>query len=163
MNFETVKGKLEKGLYENTDQFARDVRILFSNAKVFYPMKHEIHRIAMKLSALFEAKWKTLEETWKAEKEKEKPQPKPKPKENVTEATVKKRKAFSDVESLAKEAHGNLQIKKERETTRMIVEQIRRTIFIDDGLKSFEELEQLCCHSLENHSNKESPLKQILG
>jgi len=69
MEFDTVKLKLEKGLYITTDQFASDVRIIFCNAKKLHPISHKIQRIAMKLSELFEMKWKSLEERWAAERQ----------------------------------------------------------------------------------------------
>ena len=53
MDLESVKWKLEKGLYMATDQFAADIRLVFSSAMLYYPPRHEVHRIAVKLSELF--------------------------------------------------------------------------------------------------------------
>ncbi|XP_057450560.1 uncharacterized protein LOC130742469 [Lotus japonicus] len=120
MDFETVLHKLDKGFYANPDQFAGDVRILFCNAMLYYPANHEIHRIAEKLSDLFEFKWKSMENLCAAETEREKAEqqkPKRKPKE-------------------------------ERGAARMRVQQTKRTVFLDENLNSFKELEKLCGYSL---------------
>ena len=248
---ETIKWKLEKGLYKKTDEFAGDIRILFCNAMLHYPKKHQVHKIAAKLSELFETKWKSLEEKWDAEKEKAKGgDEKRKPLERVKDVCVgvkacgsvthkvgKKRKlsneeknmyldsstcrGSSKVSTLKKEkdlvqqrmtpsdpelpigeakkhfldsiltsqssllcgkvdlerkkrmksAEANylfscsvdLQRKnKEREAARMMLQRTERTVFIDDNLDSFEELERLCGCSLAD-CRMINPLKEILG
>jgi hypothetical protein len=234
MDFESIKLKLEKGLYLTTDQFASDVRSVFYNAIVLHRVSRNIQRIAMKLSELFEMKWKYLEEKWEAEKEKnkeEKPTAKTKEKEIVTkvcgsvsyrarnnkrkfefdiseenkcsnfvqeppfhtkkakklveEATffdakfVTKNKVIDTIIIKPKKEHVvdsilaaqsklcgccndfSLERKKQRKAAELTVRNIVRTVFIDDNLDSFKELERLCGHSLQDY--KVDPLKTFVG
>lgn len=62
IDLDSVKCKLDNGLYINPNQFANDIRDMFSHAMLHYPVRHEIHKITLKLSELFEMKWKALEE-----------------------------------------------------------------------------------------------------
>ncbi|KAL5100564.1 hypothetical protein RYX36_004891 [Vicia faba] len=54
-------------LYAAPDEFASDMRLVFSNAMLMYPPRHHIHQIAKKFSDNFEHKWKSLKATWKLE------------------------------------------------------------------------------------------------
>ncbi|KAL5079902.1 hypothetical protein RYX36_008323 [Vicia faba] len=54
-------------LYATPDEFASDMRLVFSNAMLMYPPRHHIHQIAIKFSDNFEHKWKSLKATWKLE------------------------------------------------------------------------------------------------
>ncbi|XP_057450774.1 transcription factor GTE9-like [Lotus japonicus] len=144
MDFETVKHKLDKGLYASPDQFAGDLRILFCNAMVYYPPNHEIHRIADKLSDFFEFKWKSMENLWAAETEREKEREKAeqeKPKRKPLQTVVVARDRGGRKRKLSNE-------KEEREDARMRVQKMRRTVFLDENLNSFKELEKLCGYSL---------------
>jgi len=199
MEFETVKLKLEKGLYLTTDQFASDVRIIFCNANKLHHMSHTIQRIAKKLSELFEMKWKSLEERWAAERQNNKEENITevchisKGKENVTKvcgsmscsARTKRKFEFEEkkcpnsVEKKVKKQHvvdsildaqsnmfgcnnGSLERKKQREAAKLMIQSIKRTAFIDDNLLSYNELENLCGHSLQD-CNKLNPLKTFVG
>jgi hypothetical protein len=232
MDFESIKLKLEKGLYLTTDQFASDVRSVFYNAIVLHRVSRDIQRIAMKLSELFEMKWKYFEEKWEAEKEKNKEEkPTAKAKEIVTkvcgsvsyrarnnkrkfefdiseenkcsnfvqeppfhtkkatklveEATffdakfVTKNKVIDTITIKPKKEHVvdsilaaqskvfsccndfSLERKKQRKAAELTVQNIVRTVFIDDNLDYFKELERLCGHSLQDY--KVDPLKTFVG
>ncbi|CAK8536899.1 unnamed protein product [Lathyrus sativus] len=54
-------------LYATPDEFASDIRLVFSNAMRMYPPRNHIYRIAKKFSENFELKWKSLKDTWKLE------------------------------------------------------------------------------------------------
>ncbi|PNX84932.1 global transcription factor group, partial [Trifolium pratense] len=230
MDFESIKLKLEKGLYLTTDEFASDVRIVFYNATVLHRVSRSIQRIAMKLSELFEMKWKYLEEKWETEKEKNKEEKSTaKPKETVTtvcgsvsytarnnkrkfELDISKKSSNIDAKLSAKKAKKqhvteettffdakfvakkvvmdtttikpkkehvvdsilasqsklfgccndvSLERKKQRKVAELTVRNIVQTVFIDDNLDSFKELERLCGHSLQDY--KLNPLKKFVG
>ncbi|KAL5074570.1 hypothetical protein RYX36_013554 [Vicia faba] len=57
----------EMRLYATPDDFASDMRLVFSNAMQMYPPRHHIHQIAKKFSDNFEHKWKPLKDIWKLE------------------------------------------------------------------------------------------------
>jgi Bromodomain len=67
MDLGTVKEKLLKGRYACPSQFAEDVRLTFTNAMVYNPPKNEVHFMAMKLSRLFDMRWKLLQNEWAGE------------------------------------------------------------------------------------------------
>ncbi|XP_050902560.1 transcription factor GTE3, chloroplastic-like [Lathyrus oleraceus] len=54
-------------LYATEDEFASDMRLVFSNAMVMYPPRNHIYQIAKKFSDTFEHKWKSLKNTWELE------------------------------------------------------------------------------------------------
>ncbi|XP_057760176.1 uncharacterized protein LOC130980524 [Arachis stenosperma] len=179
MDLERVQRKLRNNLYNKTDQFAADIRAVFRNVMSQYPSGHEVHGTAAKLSDLFETKWKNLEGRWLAEKEnkleKEAPKPNSKPlKSNVGE----KRKQFSGSDLSIAIAKAKLILEKkknneaaqqnrvclQRKKQREMMQKMERTIFFDDTFKSFQDLENLCGHSLTRYCTKENPLlKNLTG
>ncbi|XP_050909386.1 transcription factor GTE3, chloroplastic [Lathyrus oleraceus] len=54
-------------LYATPDEFASDMRLVFSNAMVTYPPRNHIYQIAKKFSDTFEHKWKSLKNMWELE------------------------------------------------------------------------------------------------
>ncbi|XP_061356851.1 transcription factor GTE12-like [Gastrolobium bilobum] len=54
---------LNKRLYTATEEFANDMRLVFSYA-LLYPSRSEIHKIAMRVSDNFESSWKSLKKKW---------------------------------------------------------------------------------------------------
>ncbi|XP_050878348.1 uncharacterized protein LOC127082166 [Lathyrus oleraceus] len=54
-------------LYATEDEFASDMRLVFSNAMVMYPPRNHIYQIAKKFSDTFEHKWKSLKNMWELE------------------------------------------------------------------------------------------------
>ncbi|XP_050909357.1 transcription factor GTE8-like [Lathyrus oleraceus] len=54
-------------LYATEDEFASDMRLVFSNAMVTYPPRNHIYQIAKKFSDTFEHKWKSLKDMWELE------------------------------------------------------------------------------------------------
>lgn len=57
MDLGTVRQRLDKGAYEDSEQFARDVRLVWSNAMMFNPTGHYVHQTAAKYSNMFEKKF----------------------------------------------------------------------------------------------------------
>ncbi|RYR71635.1 hypothetical protein Ahy_A02g005864 isoform D [Arachis hypogaea] len=169
MDLERIQRKLWNNLYNETDQFAADIRTVFRNVMSQYPSGHEVHRTAAKLSDLFETKWKNLEGRWRlAEKEnkleKEEPKPNSKPlKSNAEEKRKKLAEAIAKAKLILEKKKTNeaaqrnrvyLQRKKQRE----MMQRMERTIFFDDAFKSFQDLENLCGHSLTHCCTKGNPL-----
>ncbi|XP_004515625.3 transcription factor GTE5, chloroplastic-like [Cicer arietinum] len=68
MGLKDIEAKLE--LYSTPDEFANDVRFVFSQRMLLYPPRNEIHKIAMKFSESFENKWKSLKKDWELEERK---------------------------------------------------------------------------------------------
>ncbi|XP_057754949.1 transcription factor GTE11-like [Arachis stenosperma] len=179
MDLESVQSKLRNDLYKKTDQFASDIRTVFRNAMSWYPSRHEVHRTAAKLSDLFETKWKDLEGRWLAEKENklEKKEKKPNSKPLKLNAGEKRKQlSDSDLSIATAEAKLILEKKKANEATqqnrvclqrkkqREMMQKMERTIFFDDAFKSFQDLENLCGHSLTHYCTKEnSLLKNLTG
>ncbi|CAK8532895.1 unnamed protein product [Lathyrus sativus] len=54
-------------LYATPDEFASDIRLVFSNAMLMYPPRNHIYQIAKKFSQNFEHKWKSLKDMWDLE------------------------------------------------------------------------------------------------
>ncbi|RYR71633.1 hypothetical protein Ahy_A02g005864 isoform A [Arachis hypogaea] len=158
MDLERIQRKLWNNLYNETDQFAADIRTVFRNVMSQYPSGHEVHRTAAKLSDLFETKWKNLEGRWRlAEKENklEKEEPKPNSKPLKSNAEEKRKKlAKKKTNEAAQRNRVYLQRKKQRE----MMQRMERTIFFDDAFKSFQDLENLCGHSLTHCCTKGNPL-----
>ncbi|XP_078180589.1 transcription factor GTE12-like [Carex rostrata] len=67
MDLGTVKENLLKRKYTRTVQFSEDVMLTFSNAMLYNPPKNEVHFMAKKLSNLFDARWRLLEDKWAKE------------------------------------------------------------------------------------------------
>ncbi|KAJ4849966.1 hypothetical protein Tsubulata_004859, partial [Turnera subulata] len=64
MDLGTIKSKLQKNLYADTNGFAADIRLTFSNAMHYNPPVNEVHKMAVELNRIFERKWRSLEENW---------------------------------------------------------------------------------------------------
>jgi hypothetical protein len=74
MDLGTVRSMLEQGSYVSHEEFARDMRLVWSNAMVFYPPDSEMSETALKLSDSFEDRYATiLAEAASVEDEHEKP------------------------------------------------------------------------------------------
>nr|DBA34530.1 TPA: hypothetical protein GDO54_002081 [Pyxicephalus adspersus] len=76
MDFGTIKEKLSAGNYSNPLEFCKDVRLVFSNAKVYTPNKRSrIYSMVLRLSALVEERLKVILSDYKiAQKSKGKPE-----------------------------------------------------------------------------------------
>ncbi|CAH2062052.1 unnamed protein product, partial [Iphiclides podalirius] len=58
MDLGTVRERLEGGAYSRPEQFARDVRLVFSNSRLYNTNKRSrIYSMTVRLSSLFEALW----------------------------------------------------------------------------------------------------------
>ncbi|KAL2494609.1 Transcription factor GTE8 [Forsythia ovata] len=61
MDLGTIKRKLEDNMYFDAEEFARDVRLTFSNAILYNPPGNFVHNFAKELSDVFSRRWKLLE------------------------------------------------------------------------------------------------------
>ncbi|XP_027351278.1 transcription factor GTE12-like [Abrus precatorius] len=66
IGLEDIESKLKKWVYLEPDEFANDIRLVFSYA-LQYPPRSEVHKVARRLSDDFEVGWKTLKEKWARE------------------------------------------------------------------------------------------------
>ncbi|RYR45857.1 hypothetical protein Ahy_A07g031634 isoform C [Arachis hypogaea] len=69
IGFEEIESKLHKFVYSGPDEFANDMRLLFSYG-FMYPQRDQIHRVARRFSESFEIAWKALTEKWSTEERK---------------------------------------------------------------------------------------------
>ncbi|CAK1598094.1 unnamed protein product [Parnassius mnemosyne] len=62
MDLGTVRARLTGGVYTRPEQFARDVRLVFSNSRLYNTDKRSrIYSMTVRLSSLFEALWARVE------------------------------------------------------------------------------------------------------
>lgn len=57
MDLGTIYGNVENNKYENTDQFAFDVRLVWGNAMTYNRPGSDIYKVAEKYLKMFEKKW----------------------------------------------------------------------------------------------------------
>uniref|UniRef100_A0A672IPT9 Bromodomain-containing protein 2 n=1 Tax=Salarias fasciatus TaxID=181472 RepID=A0A672IPT9_SALFA len=57
MDLGTIKKKMEENKYTDTEQFAADVRLVFSNCYTYNPPTHEVVQMAKRLQSVFEARY----------------------------------------------------------------------------------------------------------
>lgn len=62
MDLSTIKRKMDNRDYKNPDQFAADVRLMFSNSYKYNPVDHEVNKCGRKLQDVFELKFARLPE-----------------------------------------------------------------------------------------------------
>jgi len=60
MDLRTIKENLEAGDYQTSEEFANDVRLVWSNATTYNPSNHLVHKWAQSLSSIFEKKFAKL-------------------------------------------------------------------------------------------------------
>ena len=69
MDLQTIERKLAANEYAELDDFAKDVRLVFSNAMLFNKNEqHQVHIAARKLSTFFELKYEELKRGHQREK-----------------------------------------------------------------------------------------------
>ncbi|XP_004515499.3 uncharacterized protein [Cicer arietinum] len=68
MGLKNIESKLQ--FYSTPDEFATDIRFVFSQRMLLYPPRNEVHKIALKFSEYFENKWKSLKKDWDLEERK---------------------------------------------------------------------------------------------
>jgi len=56
MDFGTVKKKMDQRLYQNVNDFASDVRLIFSNCYKYNPRDHDVVQMARKLQGHFDSR-----------------------------------------------------------------------------------------------------------
>ncbi|XP_035995981.1 bromodomain-containing protein 3 isoform X2 [Fundulus heteroclitus] len=62
MDLGTVKEKLDGGEYQDVQQFATDVRLIFSNCYKYNPSRHSVVEMARKLQGVFEQRFAKMPE-----------------------------------------------------------------------------------------------------
>lgn len=62
MDLSTIKQKMDNREYKKPDQFASDVRLMFSNSYKYNPVDHDVNKCARKLQEIFEIKYARLPE-----------------------------------------------------------------------------------------------------
>ncbi|GAA0144834.1 DNA-binding transcription factor [Lithospermum erythrorhizon] len=67
MDFGTIESKLEKNVYFSANEFAADVRLIFSNCMLYNPPHNQYHFMARELNSIFGSKLKLLEKKLKLE------------------------------------------------------------------------------------------------
>ncbi|OIW07580.1 hypothetical protein TanjilG_08467 [Lupinus angustifolius] len=58
-----IESKLRKLVYTDADEFAEDIRVIFSYG-FLHPPRNDIYKITSRLSEAFELTWKSLKEKW---------------------------------------------------------------------------------------------------
>eukprot|EP01121_Diplochlamys_sp_Union-15-3_P015395 TRINITY_DN5078_c0_g1_i2.p1 TRINITY_DN5078_c0_g1~~TRINITY_DN5078_c0_g1_i2.p1 ORF type:complete len:283 (+),score=71.43 TRINITY_DN5078_c0_g1_i2:49-849(+) len=64
MDLGTIKSNLERGAYETVEDFAEDVRLVWSNALKYNQPGSDIVIMAKELKSIFDKKWATLTKRW---------------------------------------------------------------------------------------------------
>lgn len=57
MDLGTIQSKLTNNLYENADEFEKDVRLMFRNCYAFNPEGTDVNMMGHRLEAIFDKKW----------------------------------------------------------------------------------------------------------
>ena len=78
MDLSTVERKLQEGDYDNADEFASDIRLMFHNCYLYNPPVTPVNKMGHELEKVFEDKWKQKPEPAPPEPEK-RPSPPPPP------------------------------------------------------------------------------------
>ncbi|PRP84597.1 hypothetical protein PROFUN_09270 [Planoprotostelium fungivorum] len=60
MDFGTIKDKFDKKLYRTVEEWIHDMQLVFSNAVLYNPKEHEVHKTANHLSGLFEGRLRNV-------------------------------------------------------------------------------------------------------
>lgn len=182
INLNTIKSKLEKGLYKRTDEIAEDISVMLSDAAMCHHPNHVIHRTAIKFRGDFDLKWRSLEKKWKGEigdvKMASDPSRKQVSEVSNREDKKKKKELVSEDEERGIKKHfldsilasmdslkgfGQKEKAERRKKEREGVEKIERTVWMDENLKAFEELERLCGLSLSHSKASNSKTLMFLG
>ncbi|KAI9271578.1 Bromodomain-containing protein [Phascolomyces articulosus] len=78
MDLSTIERKLQEGDYDNADEFADDIRLMFNNCYLYNPPVTPVNKMGHDLEKVFEEKWKQKPEPAPPEPEK-RPTPPPPP------------------------------------------------------------------------------------
>ncbi|KAI5962049.1 BDF1 [Candida theae] len=57
MDLGTIQSKLTNNLYENADEFEKDIRLMFRNCYTFNPEGTDVNMMGHRLEAIFDKKW----------------------------------------------------------------------------------------------------------
>ncbi|XP_074270643.1 transcription factor GTE1-like [Silene latifolia] len=121
MDFATIKRKLQQNKYLDDDEFAADVRLIFSNVTLYHPSDNWVHLYAMKLSRVFDILWLPV---------------KPKlVKEPILEQNSRDGSTcIVEAAMKSEEYQVTKQREQERADARASLEQMERSITLDDNL-----------------------------
>ncbi|XP_059292712.1 transcription factor GTE4-like [Lycium ferocissimum] len=61
MDLGTIKTRLSQNWYKSLEEFAEDIRLVFSNAMTYNPKGQDVHVMAEELSQIFEERWAVIE------------------------------------------------------------------------------------------------------
>ena len=64
MDLNKIKFKLEKNTYLGIEEFAADIKLMFSNAMLCNPLSNNVHNMDEQVNDFFEARLKSLGENW---------------------------------------------------------------------------------------------------
>lgn len=71
MDLSTIDNNLVNGLYQNPTEFAKDMRMIFSNSKSYNTNKRsQIYAMTLRLSTLFESLFRPVMDNWKVARRK---------------------------------------------------------------------------------------------
>ncbi|XP_074272446.1 uncharacterized protein LOC141596246 [Silene latifolia] len=181
MDFGTTERKLKQNKYLNNDEFEADVRLVFANATLYHPSTNWVHIYAAKLNKLFGILWMSVKPKLTSD---------PIPEKNSLQVEVKGR--FSDnkignlctiaVKAKVTEVTSQMEeeecqrkkhreLERQRQAARASLEELERSITVDDNLGAMRELEvlmrsrmQVVCHGNGFQSKlgrTKSPLEQL--
>nr|KYP36488.1 hypothetical protein KK1_042382 [Cajanus cajan] len=63
MGLEDIECNLQKFKYSKVEEFANDIRLVFSYA-LQYPLRSEVHKTARRMKDTFELTWKNFNHKW---------------------------------------------------------------------------------------------------
>ncbi|KAH9610847.1 hypothetical protein KSS87_003464 [Heliosperma pusillum] len=175
MDFGTIKRKLQQNKYVDDDEFEGDVKRIFANATLYHPSNNWVHIYATKLSKLFDLLWLSVKpnltsnttviepgySTLQAARIAKLP-------DTILKAPSKiENRTRIDVEAKATELASQIEAEKyklmkqreqERQAARASLEQMERSITLDDNLGAMRELEALmrCRMQVVCHGNGSS-------
>jgi len=118
MDLGTVRQKLESGAYSNPDQFASDIRLIFSNTIRYNSAEHTVSQMGLKLQNIFEAKFALIPDFPPSESEKEEEE----------EEQVESEEEESEKEEEDEEEDEDKTIKKLQENLKAVTEQIHAVL-----------------------------------
>ncbi|PON53624.1 Bromodomain containing protein [Trema orientale] len=152
MNLGRVKAKLENDLYSTTNEFATDVRLVFSEVMRYSPStKNAFYRMAKEMSNYFEIRWKRMAKEFSVEHTAHVQVEKAEHHEDFTKTEQKKR-ALLGLDEL---------IRNQRESSRIALLQVENSAEIDKGRESIKELDMLCGWRDPSLMHRGLPLRKL--
>mmetsp|Transcript_141 Transcript_141/g.288 ORF Transcript_141/g.288 Transcript_141/m.288 type:complete len:247 (-) Transcript_141:126-866(-) len=139
MDLGTVKSKLEAGSYDHPDQWEREMRLIFKNAKRYNPPGTDVHIMAEQVEEVFERKWAEAKQTVLQKYEEE--------------------QHMGAAAEAAPRAAAKTGKDKDRSSTKRLLESVN---FSDDRAMSYEEKKQLSMDMNQLSSKKLGKIVEII-